>query len=119
VEANEDTDVEVGGNAGTGPDAGGTAKSRCKTRSAVMKQLVSLAAAAVSTVKAAKKKKKRRKRKATSPSAVVTPAIPMPRSREVKSEQEEEDKATRSHRSQEIDLRGGRKAPQPRGSGSY
>jgi hypothetical protein len=118
VEANEDTDVEVGGNAGTGPDAGGAAKSRCKTKSAVMKQLVSSAAAAVSTVKAAKKKK-RRKRKATSPSAVVTPAIPMPRSREVESEQEEEDKATRSHRSQEIDLRGGRKAPQPRGSGSY
>jgi hypothetical protein len=34
----EDTDIEVGGDTGTGPDAGGAAKSRCKTRSAVAKQ---------------------------------------------------------------------------------
>jgi hypothetical protein len=40
-------------------------------------------------VKAAEKKKKR-KRKATSPPAVVTPTIPTPKSREVKSEEEEE-----------------------------
>jgi hypothetical protein len=74
VEADEDTDIEVGGDTRTAPDAGGAAKSRCKTRSAVAKQSDSWAAAAVSAVKAAeKKKKKKRKRKATSPPAVVTP----------------------------------------------
>jgi hypothetical protein len=78
VEADEDTDVEVGGNAGMGPDAGGVGKSWCKTRSAVVKQSVSAAAAAVSAVKAAEKKKKKRKRRATSPPAVVTPSIPTP-----------------------------------------
>jgi hypothetical protein len=31
VEADEDTDVEVGGDAGTGSDAGGATKSRRKT----------------------------------------------------------------------------------------
>jgi hypothetical protein len=50
VEANEDTDIEVEDNAGTGPDAGGAAKSRRKTRSAAVKQSVSAAAAAVSAV---------------------------------------------------------------------
>jgi hypothetical protein len=78
VEAEEDTDVEVGGNAGMGPDAGGAGKSWRKTRSAVVKQSVSAAAAAVSAVKAAEKKKKKRKRRATSPPAVVTPSIPTP-----------------------------------------
>jgi hypothetical protein len=37
MEADEDTDVEVGGDAGTGPDAGGAVKSRHKTRSAAVK----------------------------------------------------------------------------------
>jgi hypothetical protein len=87
VEADEDTDVEVRGNVGTGPDSGGA-----WTRSAVVKQSVSAASAAVSAVKAAEKKKKR-KRKATSPSAVVTPSIPAPRPREVDSKEEEEDEA--------------------------
>jgi hypothetical protein len=67
VEVDEDTDVEVGGNARTGPDAGGAAKSRRKTRLAAAKQSVSAAAAAVSAVKAVEKKKKKRKRKATPP----------------------------------------------------
>jgi hypothetical protein len=93
VEANEDTDVEVGGDAGTGLDVGGATKSRRKTRSAVVKQSASTAAAAISAVKAAEKKKMM-KRKATSPLVVVTPAIPTPRSREVESEEEEEDEAT-------------------------
>jgi hypothetical protein len=94
VEADEDTDIEVGGDTRTAPDAGGAAKSRCKTRSAVAKQSASWAAAAVSAVKAAeKKKKKKRKRKATSPLAVVTPSIPTPRSREVESGEEEKDEA--------------------------
>jgi hypothetical protein len=92
VEDDEDTDIEAGGDTGTGPDAGGAAKSRCKTRSAAAKQSVSPAAAAVSAVKAAEKKKRRKKkRKATSPPVVVTPSIPTPRSREVKSEEEEEE----------------------------
>jgi hypothetical protein len=93
VEADDDTDVEVRGDAGTDPDAGGTAKSQGKTRSTVAKQLASSAAAAVSAVKALEKKKKR-KRKATSPPVVEMPAIPTPRSREVESEKEEEDEAT-------------------------
>jgi hypothetical protein len=94
VEANEDTDIAVGGDARTGPDAGGVAKSRRKTRSAAVKQSVSATAVAVSAVKAAKKKK--RKRKATSPPAVVTLTILTPRSRVVESEEEEEDKAIES-----------------------
>jgi hypothetical protein len=91
VEADEDTDVEVGGDAWTGPDAGGATKSRCKTRSTVAKKSASTATIVVSVVKATKKKKKR---KASSPSAVVTPTIQTPRSRVVESEEEEEDEAT-------------------------
>jgi hypothetical protein len=94
VEADEDTDFEVGGDTRTGPDAGGAAKSRRKTRSTVAKHSASSAAAAVSAVKAMEKKKKR-KRKASSPRAVVTPVIPMPRLREDESEEEEEDEATK------------------------
>jgi hypothetical protein len=91
VEAEEETGDEAGdGNAKTGPDAGGTAKPRRRTRSAVGKQSASAVAAAVSAVKAAEKKKTR-KRKATSPPAVETPTIPTPRSREVESEKEEEE----------------------------
>jgi hypothetical protein len=91
VEADEDTDVEVGGDAWTGPDAGGATKSRCKTRSTVAKKSASTATIVVSVVKATKKKKKR---KASSPSTVVTPTIQTPRSRVVESEEEEEDEAT-------------------------
>jgi hypothetical protein len=91
VEADEETSDEAGGrDVGTGPDAGGTAKPRHRTRSAAGKQSASAVAAAVSTVKASEKKKKR-KRKATSPLAVVTPTIPTPLSREVESEGEEEE----------------------------
>jgi hypothetical protein len=53
VEADEDTDVEVGGDTGVGLDAGGTVKSQRKTRSVVAKQSASSAAIAVSAVKAA------------------------------------------------------------------
>jgi hypothetical protein len=77
VDADEDTDVEVGGNAGTGPDAGGAGKSQRKTWSAAAKQSVLAAVAAVSTVKATKKNKKR-KRKETSPLEIVKPSIPTP-----------------------------------------
>jgi hypothetical protein len=56
----------------------------------VGKQPASAVGAAVSAVKAAEKKKKR-KRRATSPSAVVTPTISTPQSREVELEEEEEE----------------------------
>jgi hypothetical protein len=91
VEADEDTDIEVGGDTWTGPDAGGTAKSRRKTRSVAAKQLVSMAAAVVFAVKAAEKKQKRKRKATPPPPAVVTPSILTPRSREVESEEEEED----------------------------
>jgi hypothetical protein len=92
VEADKDTDAEAGDDSETGPDAGGAAKPQRRTRSAVGKQLASAAAAVVSAVKAAEKKKKR-KRKAISRPMVVTPSISMPCSREVGSEDEEEDEA--------------------------
>jgi hypothetical protein len=91
VEANQDTGDEAGdGNVRTGPDAGGAAKPRRRTRSAVGKQSASAVAATVSAVKAAEKKNKR-KRKATSPLVVVTLTTPTPRSREVESEEEEQE----------------------------
>jgi CelD/BcsL family acetyltransferase involved in cellulose biosynthesis len=93
VEADVDTDVKGGDDARTDPDAGGVAKPRWRTRSAVGKQLASAVSVAVSTVKAVEKKKKRkRKRKVSSSLAVVTPMILTPRSREVESEEEEEEK---------------------------
>jgi hypothetical protein len=114
VEADEDTNVEVGGDVETGPDSGGAAKSRHRTRSVVGEQSTSAAAAAVSAVKTAeKKKKKKRKRKATSPLVVVTPSIPMPCSREVESEDEEEVKLLKSCRLPRIGRRGGRRALLP------
>jgi hypothetical protein len=92
VEADVDTDVKGGDDARTDPDAGGAAKPRWRTRSAVGKQLASAASVAVSAVKAVEKKKKR-KRKVASSLAVVTPMILTPRSREVESEKEEKDEA--------------------------
>jgi hypothetical protein len=92
VEADEDTDVEVGGDAGTGPDAGGAVKSRRKTRPVLAKQSATTAAAVVSVVKVAEKKmkKNKRNRKTSPPLAVERPAIPTPQSREVESEEEDE-----------------------------
>jgi hypothetical protein len=55
VEADEDTDVEVG----TDPDAGGAAKTRRRTRSTVGKKSSSAVAAAISAVKAAEQKIRR------------------------------------------------------------
>jgi hypothetical protein len=90
VEADKDTGNEArGGNAETGPDAGGAAKPRRRTRSAVGKQSALAVDAAISVVKAAEKKNKR-KRKATSPPEVMMPTIPTPQSRVVESEEEEE-----------------------------
>jgi hypothetical protein len=92
VEADEDTDAEAGDDVGMGPDAGGAAKPQRRTRSLAGKQSASAAAAAISAVKAAEKKKMR-KMKAASPSALFTPSILTPHSREVESEDEEEDEA--------------------------
>jgi hypothetical protein len=87
VEADEDTDAEAGED-----PAAGVAKSRRRTKSTVAKKSTSAVAAAISAVKAAEqKKKKKRKRRAASPPAVVTPLIPTPRSREVESEEEEDE----------------------------
>jgi hypothetical protein len=88
VEADEDTDAEDGADL-----AAGVAKSRCRTRSTVAKKSALAVAAAISAVKATEqKKKKKRKRRAASPPAVATPSILTPRSREVGSEEEVEEK---------------------------
>jgi hypothetical protein len=86
VEADEDTDAE----AGEDPVVG-AAKSRRGTRSTVEEKSASVVATAISAVRAAEQKKKR-KRRATSPPAFATPTIPTPHSREVGSEDDEEEK---------------------------
>jgi hypothetical protein len=86
VEADEDTDAEAGADL----DAR-IVKSRCRTRSMVVKKSASAVAAAISAVKAAEQKKKKRKRKAASPPAVVTPSIPTSCSREAESKEEDEE----------------------------
>jgi hypothetical protein len=98
VEADKDTNTEVGGDAEMGPDASGATKSRCKTKAVVVKLSATMDAAAVSAVKAAYKKKER-KRKTSPPLAVETPAILMPQSWEVESVEEEDDEATGHTRS--------------------
>jgi hypothetical protein len=89
VEADEDTDVKAGDDAGAGPGTGGVLKRR--TRSTVGKRSTSFVATAISAVKAAEQKTKKRKRRAASPPVVTTPSIPTPRSQEVESEEEEEE----------------------------
>jgi hypothetical protein len=85
----------------------------------VAKQSATTAAAAVSAVKAAeKKKKKKRKRKANPPPVVETPSIQHLTQGRL-SQKKKKTKPPRSHRSWRIDRRGGRRAPLPRGSGSW
>jgi hypothetical protein len=91
VEADKDTDVEAGDDAGAGPGAGGVPK--CRTRSTVGKRQASSVAVVVSAVKAAEQKKIKKRRRASFPPMVTTLSIPTPRSREIKSEEEEEDQA--------------------------
>jgi hypothetical protein len=86
VEADEYTDAEAWADL-----AAGIVKSQRRTRSTVAKKSASAVATAISAVKAAEQKKKKRKRRAASPPAVTTPTIPIPRSREVGSEDEEEE----------------------------
>jgi hypothetical protein len=60
VKANEDTNPEVCGDAGTGPEASSVVNPRSKTRVAVVvKQSVSTAAATGTAVKTAKKRERR------------------------------------------------------------
>jgi hypothetical protein len=89
VEVDEDTDTEVGGDTGTSPETGSVAKPKRKTRAVVAKQSVTMAATKTTVVKAAEKKK--RKRRTSPPPAIETPAIPMPQSREVEPDEEEDE----------------------------
>jgi hypothetical protein len=92
VEANDDTDAEAGAD-----PVIGAAKSRHRTRSMVAKKSASAVATTTSAVKVAEQKKKMKRREA-SPPAVVTPTIPMPRSREVESKNEEGRRSRRRRR---------------------
>jgi hypothetical protein len=76
VEADLDTDTEVGGDVGTGLEASSAAKPRRKTKAAAVKQSATTAVAKATAVKATEKKKRRRK--ASPPLAVEKPAIPKP-----------------------------------------
>jgi hypothetical protein len=94
VEANEDTDPEVGDDATTRQEASNAVKLRHKTRVVAVKQLISTTAAKVEAAKTAKleaEKKKKRKRKTSPPPAVEMPVIPTPPSREVESDEEEDE----------------------------
>jgi hypothetical protein len=97
VEANEDTDAEVGVDPATG-----VAKSRRKTRSTVAKKSASAVATAICAVKVAEQKKKKRKRRAASPPAIATPSILTPRSREVGSEEDEEEEEVKDEAFEEF-----------------
>jgi hypothetical protein len=89
VEADEDTDPEVSGDAGTGPEASSAMKPRRKTWVVVAKLSASTAAAKVAVVKTAEKKK--RKRKTSPPLAVRAPVIPTLLTKEINSDDDEED----------------------------
>jgi hypothetical protein len=88
MEADEDTDTEVGGDSGMSLEAGGAAKPRRKTRVVAVKQSATTAAVKATAVKAAEKKRKMK----MSPLPVnEMPMIPMPPSREVESDEEEDE----------------------------
>jgi hypothetical protein len=96
VEADEDTDAEVGAD-----PAIGVAKSWCRTRSTVAKKSASAVGIAISAVKAAEQKK--RKRREASPPPVATPMIPTPHSREVGSEDEEGEKEQEKEKDEAVE----------------
>jgi hypothetical protein len=70
----------------------------------VGKKSASAVPGAISAVKAVEQKKKKRKRWVASPMAVVTPAIPTPRSREVESEEEEEEEKEKDEAIEELSV---------------
>jgi hypothetical protein len=91
VEADENTDPEVGDDATNRQEVSSTAKPKCRTRAAAVKQSASTVAAKVEAAKTAKleaEKMKKRKRR-TSPPAVETLVIPSPSTREVESDEED------------------------------
>jgi hypothetical protein len=94
VEANKDTDPEVGDDAGTRLEASSVVKPKGKTRAAAAKQSASTVAMKVVAAKLTKLEvENNRKRKMSPPPVVETLVIPTPTSREVESD-EEEDEAT-------------------------
>jgi hypothetical protein len=97
VEADEDTNTDARADPVVGAE-----KSRCRTRSTVVKKSALAVATAISVVKATEQKKKRKRRDA-SPPAVATPTIPTPRSREVGSEDEEEEKEDEKEKDEAIE----------------
>jgi hypothetical protein len=94
VDVDEDTNLKVGYDAVTRPEASSAMKPRHKTRAAAAKQSVSTAAAKVEAAKTAKleaEKKRKRNRKTNLPSAVETSVIHTPPSREVEFVKEEDE----------------------------
>ena len=91
MEADEDTDQEVGDDVGSRPEASSAAKPRRRTRAAVAKQSTTTAATKVGAAKTAKleAEKKKRKRRVSPPPAIETPTIPTPSAREIEDEEVE------------------------------
>jgi precorrin isomerase len=84
VEADEDTDPEVGNDVANRQEASSTAKPKHKTRAATTKQPATTAAAKVGAAKTAKLEveKKKRKRRVCPSLIIETPVIPTHSTRE-------------------------------------
>jgi hypothetical protein len=94
VEADEDTNPEVGDDTVTHQEASSATKPKRKTRAAEAKQSVSTTTTKVEAAKTAKleaEKKKKTKRKTSPPPVIKTLVIPTPSSREVESAEEEDE----------------------------
>jgi hypothetical protein len=92
VEADEDTNPEVGDDTVTCQEVSSSVKSKRKIRAAAAKRSVSTAAAKVEAAKTAKiEVEKKKNRKTSPPLAVETLVIPTPPSREVESDEEEDE----------------------------
>jgi hypothetical protein len=93
VEADEDTNLEVGEDAASRQEVSSAAKPSRKTRAATAKQSVSTAAANVEAANTTKleAEKKKRKRKTSPPLAVETLVFRTPPSQQVESDEEEDE----------------------------
>jgi hypothetical protein len=93
VEADEETNTEVGDDSGTHPEASCAVKPRHTTRAVAAKRSASMATAKDVASRTTKLEagKKKRKRKTSPPPVAETPIIPTRPSREVESDEEEED----------------------------
>jgi hypothetical protein len=91
VEADEDTDQEVGGDVASHPTVSSATKPGRKTRAATAKQLTMRAATKGEATKTAKLEddKKKRKSKESPPLAVRTPTIPTSTTKEVEEDEDE------------------------------